>query len=308
MVDAGDQYARQATARGAVRDSSHQESVVRGEATCDAMHRAGFGGKDAKDVHHPAEPRISRPFGRTAGGAGATIWPIGQEIRAFDQARRRHWTILHGSRSKSSRALPPTVRGISMPSETESGTFDPSLNSDHGLAREESPEGGRADELFATTYRQLKQIAHRERTRDNHTLNTTGLVHEVFLKLRTGADPDFGGAPQFIAYAARAMRHILLDRAIRKSRTKFGGGVVHTDVADPAAQQAVVTDPSLALQLDSALCVLEQADARAARTFELHYFAGLELDKVAEILGVSKRTVDRDWRFARAYLSKDMQA
>jgi RNA polymerase sigma factor (TIGR02999 family) len=179
---------------------------------------------------------------------------------------------------------------------------------DAGGASQEGPGSpSRSGELFSTTYRQLKQIAHRERTRDNHTLNTTGLVHEVFLKLRTGADPDFAGAPQFIAYAARAMRHILLDRAIRKSRTKLGGDVVHIDVADSAAQQ-VGTDPALALQLDSALRVLEQADARAARTFELCYFAGLELEKVAEILGVSKRTVDRDWRFARAYLGTQMRA
>lgn len=162
-------------------------------------------------------------------------------------------------------------------------------------------------DLFSSTYGQLKQIAHRERRRDNHTLNTTGLVHEVFLKLRAGADPDFAEAPQFLAYAARAMRHILLDRAIRKSRAKLGGDVVITDIADPAAQQ-VSTDPTLALQLDSALTVLEGADARSARTFELHYFVGLELEQVAKILGVSRRTVDRDWRFARAYLSTRMQA
>jgi RNA polymerase sigma factor (TIGR02999 family) len=191
--------------------------------------------------------------------------------------------------------------------ESASCAIDVGANEADGAFQQEAQAPSRAGELFSATYRQLKQIAHRERTRDQHTLNTTGLVHEVFLKLRTGADPDFAGTPQFIAYAARAMRHILLDRAIRKSRTKLGGDVVHIDVDDAAAQQAV-TDPALALQLDSALRVLEQADARAARTFELCYFAGLELEKVAEILGVSKRTVDRDWRFARAYLSTQMQA
>jgi RNA polymerase sigma factor (TIGR02999 family) len=192
--------------------------------------------------------------------------------------------------------------------ESAGGAIDFGLNDADGAAtQEESRAPSRSGELFSKAYRQLKQIAHRERARDNHTLNTTGLVHEVFLKLRMGADPDFAGVPQFIAYAARAMRHILLDRAIRKSRTKLGGDVKHVDVADSAAEQ-LVTDPALALQLDSALCVLEQADVRAARTFELHYFAGLELEKVAEILGVSKRTVDRDWRFARAYLGTQMQA
>ena len=170
----------------------------------------------------------------------------------------------------------------------------------------ESPGAQRSGALFAERYSHLKQIARRARNRENHTLNTTGLVHELFLKLKIGSDPVFGGALQFFSYAARAMRHILLDRAIRRSRTKFGGDVAHTDLSD-AAVNRVATDPALAMQLDSALSALEQNDARAARTFELHYFIGLEIEKVAEVLGVSKRTADRDWRFARAFLSNHME-
>lgn len=166
--------------------------------------------------------------------------------------------------------------------------------------------GQKNDGLFSTTYWHLKQIARRTRSREAHTLNTTGLVHELFLKLRMGSNPEFDGKPQFFTYAARAMRHILLDRAIRRARTKLGGDVVHTDISDPSAQQAAI-EPDLARQLDSALRVLEERDVRAARTFELHYFTGLEMEKVAEILGVSKRTADRDWRFARAFLSAHME-
>ena len=199
-----------------------------------------------------------------------------------------------------------------MPIESAAGAVDLDATdadvASSDLPFEPSAAAGRdAGELFTATYRQLKRIAHRERTRANHTLNTTGLVHEVFLKLRTGADPDFAGTPQFIAYAARAMRHILLDRAIRKSRVKAGGDVVHTDISGGAAEQ-VGADPGLALQLDAALTELEQVDARAARAFELHYFAGLDLDEVADALGVSRRTIDRDWRFARAYLSTHLRA
>ncbi|HEU4664063.1 MAG TPA: ECF-type sigma factor [Dokdonella sp.] len=168
-----------------------------------------------------------------------------------------------------------------------------------------NPACFQAETLFAHGYAHLKQLARRARNRSAHTLNTTGLVHELFLKLKMGSDPEFGGAPQFFTYAARAMRHILVDRAIRRSRMKFGGDVVHTDIDDASAQQ-VATDPALAMQLDSALRILEQRDARAAHAFELHFFAGLEIDKVAAVLGVSRRTADRDWRFARAFLSTQL--
>ena len=170
------------------------------------------------------------------------------------------------------------------------------------------PADDSADALFVTVYARLKAMAARQLAgHRNATLDTTELVHELYLRMGQREALRFEHPAQFFSYAARAMRHVLLDRAIRKSRMKLGGDVAHTDILDPAAQQ-VATDPALALQLDSALGVLEKQDARAARTFELHYFAGLELDKVAQILGVSKRTVDRDWRFARAYLSSEMQS
>lgn len=201
-------------------------------------------------------------------------------------------------------------KGVTMSLESANALFDGCANDEERAVAtapvaQDRTGARRADALFTLTYSQLKQIARRTRNRDAHTLNTTGLVHELFLKLKLGSDPEFGANPQFFAYAARAMRHILLDRALRRSRTKLGGDVVHTELGDAMAQQ-VAADPAIAMQLDAALSALERDDARAAQAFELHYFGGLQIEKVAEVLGVSKRTADRDWRFARAFLSAQM--
>jgi len=160
----------------------------------------------------------------------------------------------------------------------------------------------RLGDLFAKVYAPLKSIAQRELRRSgNPTLNTTALVHELYLKIGNGRDLSFAEAAQFFTYAARAMRHILLDRAYHRVRIKKGGGAVHVDINDPGIDPPSAS-PMLALQLDAALNALEAADQRAARVVELHYFAGLDLDRVAELLGVSRRTIDRDWRYARAFL------
>ena len=162
-----------------------------------------------------------------------------------------------------------------------------------------------ARSLFNVVYPQLKSMAHRELNRVGAaTLDTTALVHELFLKLCGGRTLEFAEPAQFFAYAARAMRHILLDRAYRRIRVKVGGDATHVELDD--AVDAVGTNPQLALQLDAALTRLEGVDARAARVVELHYFAGLGLDQVAELVGISRRTVDRDWRFARAFLMEQV--
>jgi RNA polymerase sigma factor (TIGR02999 family) len=165
-----------------------------------------------------------------------------------------------------------------------------------------SAPAGKADALFGKVYAQLKTMARRELGRSSdHTLDTTALVHELYVKICTGRDIEFAEAAQFFSYSARAMRHILLDRAYRRVRVKVGGDMTHVDLSDPHVDQAAM-NPHLALQLDAALTALEAADARAARVVELHYFAGLGFDQVAELVGVSRRTVDRDWRYARAFL------
>ena len=98
------------------------------------------------------------------------------------------------------------------------------------------------------------------------------------------------------------MRHILTDAARRRMQPKRGGDQARLMLSDPAVD-SVLVDPQLALQLDEALVALEREDARAAQVVELHYFAGLELQQVADTLGVARRTADRDWRYARAFLA-----
>jgi RNA polymerase sigma factor (TIGR02999 family) len=161
--------------------------------------------------------------------------------------------------------------------------------------------GEGTDALFKKLYSRLKSMAHRElRKRSGNALNTTALVHEVYLKL-VGSDLSFDKTGKFFAYAALSMRHILVNEAKRRLYDKNGGGAVHIDLADPSVN-AVSVSPMRALQLDAALNSLGKVDERAAQVVELHFFSGLPLAQVAELLGVVRRTIDRDWRYARAYL------
>lgn len=157
-----------------------------------------------------------------------------------------------------------------------------------------------SEALFASLYDDLRRIARRQRG-PGDTLNTTALVHELYLRLAEGDTPAFAERKQFFVYAARAMRHLLVDRARQRLRGKAGGRHVHVGL-DAAAVDAVSIDAREALELDDALRRLESEDPRAAQVVELHYFGGLELERIAELLGVVRRTVDRDLRYARAYL------
>jgi RNA polymerase sigma factor (TIGR02999 family) len=150
-------------------------------------------------------------------------------------------------------------------------------------------------QLFHLVYERLKTMASRElRKSGGHTLDTTVLVHELYFRIGAVRDLAFDDRGQFFAYCARAMRHIVIDRMRRRVRLKAGGGELQ--------------NPQQALQLDAALTALELSDARASRVVELHHFAGLSLQEVADILGVARRTVDRDWRYARAFLAARVDA
>jgi len=158
-----------------------------------------------------------------------------------------------------------------------------------------------ADALFVVVYDRLKAMASRELARsDGASLNTTALVHELYMKVCAGRELTFDDPAQFFGYAAQAMRHILVDRARLRLRIKRGSGAVPEEleagesIADATAEHAI--------ELDDALKKLEGDDPRAAQLVALHYFAGLPLPRIAEILGVTERTLSRDWRFARAYL------
>ena len=161
--------------------------------------------------------------------------------------------------------------------------------------------------MFDEVYQELRRLAHRQRLpRDGATLDTTALVHELYLRM-SHQQPEFAHVRQFYAYAARAMRHMLVDRARERVRVKHGGDLRRTDLRDTLAGQAMI-DPLHALELDQALQRLAQDDARAAEVVALHYFAGLPLERIAELCDLSVRTVYRDWQYARAFLGAQLAA
>ncbi|WP_170113059.1 ECF-type sigma factor [Ahniella affigens] len=157
----------------------------------------------------------------------------------------------------------------------------------------------------ATLYQELKRLAHAERRRGHAvTLNTTALVHDLYLDLAARNTLQFESRRQFYAYAAKAMRHLLIDQARNRARLKAGGEWQRADWEDLPFDLATAPLQD-ALELDSALQALSREDPRAADVVELHVFAGLSIEQIAELLNVSTRTVDRDWRFARAFLKTD---
>jgi RNA polymerase sigma factor (TIGR02999 family) len=157
------------------------------------------------------------------------------------------------------------------------------------------------DALFRHVYDELHRIARRHRARwsGNDTLNTTALVHEAYLKL-VGGDGDYAGRAHFLAVAAKAMRHILITYAERQTAQKRGGG--QRDL--PLDEALLVPEDRVeeVAALGEALAQLEAVDERAARVVECRFFAGLDAEETAEALGVSRRTVTRDWAAARAWL------
>ena len=161
-----------------------------------------------------------------------------------------------------------------------------------------------SDAYFAEVYDRLKAMASRHRARGGSppTLCTTEIVHELYLRMEHSGRDSFGHGIQFFAYAARAMRSIMVDFARQRQRFKKGGGQARLSLTDPAVG-VVQVDAMLALALDEGLRKLEAEDPRAASVVELHFFAGLDLARVGELLGIARRTVDRDWRFARAFLA-----
>ena len=164
-----------------------------------------------------------------------------------------------------------------------------------------------AEALFVTVYARLKAMAARQLAgRRNATLDTTELVHELYLRMGQREGLQFEHPAQFFSYAARAMRHLLINRARDRLRLCAGGQWQRVTLDDQALKLALDTAEQ-ALALDAALDELERTDARAAQVVELRFFAGLSLEQVGETLGLCRRTIDRDWRFARAVIKARME-
>jgi len=163
-----------------------------------------------------------------------------------------------------------------------------------------------ADVLLPVFYADLKRIAHRERARvgAGMTLQTTALVHETYLKLR-GAS-NWNDDAHFIRAAALAMRHALVNHALERLAAKRGQGARHIPLTQ-ALEVAAASDESL-VALDDALQALAKQSLRLAQVVECRYFAGYDEAATARALGISERTVRRDWTLARAWLVRELGA
>jgi RNA polymerase sigma factor (TIGR02999 family) len=163
------------------------------------------------------------------------------------------------------------------------------------------------DRVLPVVYDELRALARAHLRRENagHTLETTALVHEAYLRLsrREALKPE--DRRHFFAIAAQAMRHVLIDHARGRNRLKRGAGARPISLEHAGL---VITDETATdfLALDDALDRLATANARAARVVELRFFAGLTLEETAEVLEVSLKTVQRDWIIAKAWLRKEI--
>jgi RNA polymerase sigma factor (TIGR02999 family) len=170
----------------------------------------------------------------------------------------------------------------------------------------ETPAARSSDEMFAAVYDRLKAFAGRRLSRsDRGTLDTTAVVHELYLRMSAKQELRFDDPARFFAYAARALRFLLADRARERVRLRAGGGWARVTMTGEMEQLAIESAEE-ALGFEEALTRLEESDPRAARIVELVFFAGLTQDQVAALMGLTRRTIGRDWRFARAFLKAEL--
>ncbi|MBI2686774.1 MAG: sigma-70 family RNA polymerase sigma factor [Acidobacteria bacterium] len=176
----------------------------------------------------------------------------------------------------------------------------------HLLIQWSHGDPGSRDELFRIVQQELHRIADRymRRERPDHTLQTTALVNEAYLRLIEQPQMNWQNRAHFYAISARVMRQILVDHARRTGSVKRGGERFHVPF-----DEALVFSPeksSELLALDEALKRLAEKDARKAEIVELRYFGGLDVEEVAEALRVHPNTVIRDWALAKAWLKREM--
>jgi RNA polymerase sigma factor (TIGR02999 family) len=176
------------------------------------------------------------------------------------------------------------------------------------LAAARRGEPAVVDRLLPLVYRELHAVAHRQlrHQRPGQTLNTTALVHEAYLKLVDQTRADYQDRGHFLAVAAVAMRHILVDYARRRAAKKRGGDEQQVTLDD--ARLGIDARAFEILALDQALTSLAHVDERLSKLVELRFFGGLSVEETAVTLGVSERTVKRDWRKARAFLYRALSA
>jgi len=169
-------------------------------------------------------------------------------------------------------------------------------------------DGAALEKLTPLVYEELRHLAHRymQGQRPDHTLQTTALVNEAYLRLVDQTTPSFANRSHFFAVAATAMRQILVNHAKAQQRQKRGGGASKVDLDTAALISPEQT--KTVLDVDEALERLAHLDSRKAQVVELKYFGGLNQDEIAHVLKISIVTVRRDWVFARAWLHTELRS
>ena len=165
------------------------------------------------------------------------------------------------------------------------------------------------DRLTPLVYEQLRRLAasHMRKERPGHGLQTTALVNEAYLRLVTIGELDWQDRGHFFAVSARIMRRILVDAARAQATSKRGGTAAHASAIDIDRFPSPDTDrPAELCALDDALACLAAIDPRRAQVIEMRFFAGLSVEETAAALSVSPQTVMRDWRLARAWLTREL--
>ena len=162
------------------------------------------------------------------------------------------------------------------------------------------------DKLMPLIYDELRRLAHRYMSgeRAGHTLQTTALVNEAYLRLIETRHVDWQSRAQFFAISAQLMRRVLVDFVRARSYQKRGGGAAHVEL-DEALNVAIERGAEL-IALDDALTALAALDPRAGRIVELRFFGGLSVEETAEVLKISPKTVKRDWNWAKAWLAREL--
>jgi RNA polymerase sigma factor (TIGR02999 family) len=165
-----------------------------------------------------------------------------------------------------------------------------------------------AEELLPLVYEELRKLAASKLASQSpdQTLQPTALVHEVYLRLLGDGSHSWQDRRHFFAAAAEAMRHLLVNRARRKSAVRHGGGLRRVDL-DNVVVATKTTDDNILL-ISEALEMLAAHDADAAELVKLRFFAGMTFRQAAEVLGLSERTAKRSWAYARAWLFKEIQS
>jgi len=163
-------------------------------------------------------------------------------------------------------------------------------------------------QLLPLVYAELKAIAARElrHERPDHTLQATALVHEAYLRLSAQRGVDWHDRAHFYGVVSRVMRRILVDHARRHRTIKRGDGAQLVSLDDTTEGELVAAGPSSVLALDGILDRLERVDANLARLVELRAFGGVTIEEAATVLNVSSSTVKREWRLAKAWLSREL--